>query len=48
MWIETTLKDGKNSKCAICCEAFELNDRHRKLKCGHNYHTACIDEWFKE
>lgn len=39
--------DQKDSECLICLEeTWESQDFHI-LQCGHNYHTNCLEEWFK-
>jgi len=30
-------------ECNICLE--EINNNHMKLKCGHQFHQACITKW---
>ena len=36
--------DGPN-KCEICLSDVKCNERVRQLKCGHELHVACVDEW---
>jgi len=31
--------------CTICIEEFKQDEKVRKLKCGHEFHIECIDEW---
>ena len=33
--------------CTICIEEFKEDEKVRKLKCGHEFHIECIDEWKK-
>ena len=36
--------------CSICLEQYDINNgktRITVLPCGHEMHTACLDEWFK-
>jgi len=33
-------------KCSICLENIYVNESY-KLDCGHNFHTKCIIEWFR-
>ncbi|XP_024534392.1 RING-H2 finger protein ATL3-like [Selaginella moellendorffii] len=34
-------------ECAVCLSEFEENEAGRRLpKCGHVFHTECIDMWF--
>ncbi|XP_075506640.1 RING-H2 finger protein ATL64-like [Primulina tabacum] len=40
-------KTGIPSECAVCLSEFEENEVARHLpKCGHSFHTECIDMWF--
>ncbi|XP_073050348.1 RING-H2 finger protein ATL64 [Primulina eburnea] len=40
-------KTGIPSECAVCLSEFEENEVTRHLpKCGHSFHTECIDMWF--
>tara|TARA_Y100000814_G_scaffold274926_1_gene233961 strand:- start:192 stop:581 length:390 start_codon:yes stop_codon:yes gene_type:complete len=32
-------------ECPICIEDFKENDELYKLRCGHIFHTECIEEW---
>jgi len=34
--------------CSICMSDFEMGERLRKIKCGHEFHVSCIDTWLKE
>jgi len=34
--------------CNVCISDFEMGDRLRKIKCGHEFHTHCIDTWLKD
>ena len=31
--------------CPICIEPFKEGDELYRLRCGHIYHTECIEEW---
>ena len=31
--------------CSICLSEFEENDAIKTLRCGHMFHTECIDPW---
>jgi len=38
--------DDCDYSCAVCLDEFENGDRLRQLTlCGHQFHTACLDEW---
>ncbi|KAJ7562061.1 hypothetical protein O6H91_03G053600 [Diphasiastrum complanatum] len=44
-------KENENGKaameCSVCLSEFQENETGRLLpKCGHSFHTACIDMWF--
>jgi hypothetical protein len=40
------IHDSSNS-CSVCLE--DYNDGEKvALKCGHKYHTLCINKWIKE
>ena len=34
-----------SSQCIICLEDYNENDKIRILKCNHNFHVHCSDEW---
>ena len=34
-----------DNPCSICLEEFVINEEIYELKCGHHYHTQCLDEW---
>lgn len=31
--------------CCVCLEAYEKEDRCRKMACAHVFHQTCIDRW---
>jgi hypothetical protein len=33
------------SDCSICYGDYSINEEIRILKCSHDYHKGCIDEW---
>ena len=35
----------KAEECAVCLGEFEQGDQLRRMRCGHFFHCACIDEW---
>lgn len=35
----------EDEECAMCMEPFAPADEVRVLKCGHYFHTKCIDQW---
>lgn len=49
-----TLKKGDKetepdfSHCAVCIEAYQLNDVVRVLPCKHVFHKVCVDPWLSE
>ncbi|OAL01503.1 hypothetical protein IQ06DRAFT_293579 [Phaeosphaeriaceae sp. SRC1lsM3a] len=42
---ETSLESSK-PLCAICLDVFDEDAQVRDLRCGHVFHTHCLDEWF--
>ena len=42
--------DGRTSstECHICIEKFKMGIKYKELKCGHEYHATCIDEWLSK
>jgi hypothetical protein len=32
-------------ECPICLDAYQLQDRVRRIPCGHEFHVECIDPW---
>lgn len=34
--------------CPICLETFLDEDRVKVIKCGHAFHSSCIDSWLSE
>ena len=44
MWI-----DGRTASdtCSICMDKYTTGTKYKKLVCGHEYHSECLDEWLK-
>lgn len=42
IWLEGKTK---SQECHICIEKFVRGKKFKLLKCGHEYHAECIDEW---
>jgi hypothetical protein len=41
----TPSSEFNGNACCICIETYNVNECVRKLKCGHNFHKKCIDNW---
>ena len=41
----STLSDSIDAECSICFADYDRDDEVRVLKCGHDYHKSCVDEW---
>jgi hypothetical protein len=41
----TGVSEFNGQTCCICIEKYNLHECVRKLKCGHNFHKKCIDNW---
>jgi hypothetical protein len=39
--------DGDREKCVVCLSEYVKGEKLRSLKCGHDFHQACIDCWFQ-
>lgn len=37
-----------DSKCVVCQEEFQYEDKYIKLPCNHIYHSDCILPWLKQ
>ena len=35
----------KTEECLICMEEFKTGKKFKRLQCGHEYDSACIDKW---
>jgi E3 ubiquitin-protein ligase BIG BROTHER-like protein len=44
MWSEGKTK---SNDCHICIQEFVRGKKFKALKCSHEYHAECIDEWLK-
>ena len=42
---EENLSKLNESDCAICKDAFELNEHYHMLPCKHYFHCDCIKPW---
>lgn len=43
--IKTLSKEIESDCCAVCIEAYRINDVLRCLPCKHEFHRNCIDPW---
>lgn len=43
-WIEGRTKQ---DTCTICMDKFKLGAKYKKLKCEHEYHSECVNEWLR-
>ena len=41
----TAASGAAETDCSICLSQFENGDRVRKLPCGHEFHSSCIETW---
>lgn len=46
--IKTMSKELESDCCAVCIEAYRINDVLRTLPCKHEFHKNCIDPWLLE
>ena len=44
---DINLPDEEDEICAICCIDIKSNGETLELKCHHNYHKKCIEQWFR-
>jgi hypothetical protein len=42
------LNENETEFCVICQDNIEIDDIIRNIKCSHNFHIDCIDNWFTE
>lgn len=41
--------DQKENECMICLEkTWDSQNNFQMLRCGHSYHSKCLEGWFKE
>lgn len=46
--VTITLEDvEKHSDCAVCREEYSLEERVKRLPCGHLFHPDCVDPWLE-
>ena len=38
-------QEAADGLCTVCMCTIEHNESHRMLRCGHRFHTECVDEW---
>ena len=41
----TATSGAAETNCSICLSQFENGDSVRKLPCGHEFHSSCIETW---
>jgi hypothetical protein len=42
------LNENDTEFCVICQDNIDVDDIIRNIKCSHNFHIDCIDNWFTE
>ena len=42
------LNENETEFCVICQDNIDVDDIIRNIKCSHNFHIDCIDNWFTE
>ena len=47
MQFDGTQEGEETPTCTVCMSEFEPGEELRRLPCGHQYHTACVDQWLK-
>jgi hypothetical protein len=45
--MKQAILDYESKPCNICLEQYETSDDVVTLKCGHTFHTTCMQEWAK-
>ncbi|CAF0890916.1 unnamed protein product [Rotaria sordida] len=43
----TNIKDDDDDKCTICLSEYITNEKLKRLRCKHYFHSECIDPWLK-
>ncbi|XBH89453.1 hypothetical protein VPH35_081355 [Triticum aestivum] len=43
--VVTTAGEAREKGCSVCMEAFEEDDRLRRMECSHAFHEDCISMW---
>ena len=41
-------KGYQEKECIICLEKIDFQQKITMIKCGHMYHTSCINKWFEK
>ena len=41
-------RDTVEDTCTICYDVFKYGERFKKTKCGHEFHSKCLDKWLAE
>lgn len=39
--------DRSDDRCMICLDDYEVTDKLRQMRCRHEFHADCIDQWLK-
>jgi hypothetical protein len=42
------LNENETEFCVICQDNIDIDEIIRNIKCSHNFHIDCIDNWFTE
>lgn len=41
------VESGNEEVCSICLDPTSSSDQRRRLPCGHEFHSSCLDEWLE-
>ncbi|KAJ8906246.1 hypothetical protein NDN08_002740 [Rhodosorus marinus] len=41
-------KEEPLGQCSVCLDGFKVGCSKRRLKCSHEFHSACIEMWFRK